>query len=73
MCHGAGVVYQYGNQYRAGRNAICYLPEKLGGLQVRFSAQTAAAKPAKHATEWDKKQEGCRYIEKKGPKSNNRN
>ncbi|CAK0886611.1 unnamed protein product [Prorocentrum cordatum] len=73
MCHGTGVVYQYGNQYRAGRNAICYLLEKLGGLQVRFSTLTAAAKPAKRSTEWDKKLEGYRYIEKKGPKSNNRN
>ncbi|CAK0903485.1 unnamed protein product [Prorocentrum cordatum] len=73
MCHGTGVVYQYGNQYRAGRNAICYLLEKLGGLQVRFSTLTATAKPAKRSTEWDKKLEGYRYIEKKGPKSNNRN
>ena len=73
MCHGTGVVYQYGNQYRAGRNAICYLLEKLGGLQIRFSTLTATAKPAKRTTEWDKKQEGYRYIEKKGPKSNNRN
>ncbi|CAK0884696.1 unnamed protein product [Prorocentrum cordatum] len=73
MCHGTGVVYQYGNQYRAGRNAICYLLEKLGGLQIRFSTLTATAKPAKRATEWDKKQEGHRYIEKKGPKSNNSN
>ncbi|CAK0884378.1 unnamed protein product [Prorocentrum cordatum] len=73
VCHGTGVVYQYGNQYRAGRNAICYLLEKLGGLQVRFSALTATAKPAERSTEWDKKLEGYRYIEKKGPKSNNRN
>ncbi|CAK0827713.1 unnamed protein product [Prorocentrum cordatum] len=72
MCHGTGAVYQYGNQYRAGRNAICYLLEKLGGLQIRFSTLTATAKPAKRATEWDKKQDGYRYIEKKGPKSNNR-
>ncbi|CAK0805949.1 unnamed protein product, partial [Prorocentrum cordatum] len=57
MCCGTGVVYQYENQRRAGRNAICYLQAKLGGLQIRFSTLTAAAKPGKRSTEWDKKQE----------------
>ncbi|CAK0911353.1 unnamed protein product, partial [Prorocentrum cordatum] len=49
--HGAGIAHQRGNQRGAGRNAICHLLGKLGGLQIRFPELTTAAKPAMRSTE----------------------
>eukprot|EP00959_Pyramimonas_sp_CCMP1952_P098942 2068288-Pyramimonas_sp.AAC.1 len=52
---------------------LAVLLERLGGPQIRSSTLAATAKPTKRPAERGKKRDGHRYIEKKGPKSNNRN
>ncbi|CAK0858292.1 unnamed protein product, partial [Prorocentrum cordatum] len=73
ILRGVGLKGQFLKMANPSRIAIRYLLEKLGCLQIRLPALTATAKPGKRSTERGQKQEGHGNIEKKGPKSNNRN
>ena len=72
LCRGLCHRFEWGGQNRAGLLALNYMLNHMGGLQIRFwSIQPKLIN--KKTPDNVAREEGCRFIREKGPKTNNRN